>query len=78
MTGVQTCALPILCTVNVGKQFLQIVCGAPNVAAKQKVIVGLVGAVVPKNQHDPKGEPFVLSQVKIRGIDSFGMICSAY
>jgi len=67
-----------VCKVDVGNDFLKIVCGAPNVAPQQKVVVGLVGAVVPRNQHDPNGKPFVLSHVKIRGEDSFGMICSAY
>ncbi len=67
-----------VCRVDVGKEQLQIVCGAPNVAAGQKVAVGLVGAVVPKNQHDPHGKPFTLSNAKLRGVDSFGMICSEY
>ncbi|MEK6572282.1 MAG: phenylalanine--tRNA ligase subunit beta, partial [Bacteroidota bacterium] len=43
-----------VCKVNVGMQTLDIVCGAPNVVAGQKVPVGLVGAVVPRNQHDPE------------------------
>ena len=64
--------------VNTGKEVLQIVCGAPNVGAGQKVIVGLAGAVVPRNQHDPDGIPFELSRVSIRGVESAGMICSAY
>lgn len=67
-----------LCDVNVGSDILKIVCGAPNVAENQNVVVGLVGAVVPKNQHDPDGKPFQLTQAKIRGVDSFGMICSEY
>ena len=67
-----------ICTVNVGKEILQIVCGAPNVMAGQKVPVGLIGSEVTKNQHDPEGKPFKLSQVKLRGVDSFGMICSGY
>jgi phenylalanyl-tRNA synthetase beta chain len=67
-----------LCKVNVGSQTLQIVCGAPNVQPKQKVAVGLAGAVVPHNQHDPDGKPFTLSQVKVRNEDSYGMICSEY
>jgi len=67
-----------VCRVNTGGEVLQIVCGAPNVAAGQKVAVGLVGATVPKNQHDPNGEPFVLQQIKIRGVESSGMICSEY
>ena len=67
-----------ICRVNIGSETLQIVCGAPNVAEGQKVAVGLVGATVPKNQHDPDGEPFVLQRVKIRGVESSGMICSEY
>jgi phenylalanyl-tRNA synthetase beta chain len=67
-----------LCKVDVGKEVLEIVCGAPNVAAGQKVAVALVGATVPHNQHDPDGKPFVLERAKIRGVESNGMICSAY
>ncbi len=67
-----------VCKVDIGTEQLQIVCGAPNVAAGQKVAVGLAGAVVPKNQHDSNGKPFTLSDVKLRGVDSFGMICSSY
>ncbi len=67
-----------LCTVNVGVSdgHLQIVCGAPNVEAGQKVIVGLIGATVPHNQHVPVGKPFTLIKASIRGVESFGMICS--
>ncbi len=64
--------------MDVGKEQLQIVCGAPNVAAGQKVPVGRVGATVPRNQHDPNGPPFVLQKVKLRGVESSGMICSAF
>jgi phenylalanyl-tRNA synthetase beta chain len=67
-----------VCTVNAGKQTLEIVCGAPNVAAGQKVPVALVGAVIPRNQHDPEGKPFALERAKIRGVESNGMICSEY
>jgi len=67
-----------VCKVNVGRETLQIVCGAPNVSEGQKVVVGRVGTTVPRDQHDPDGKPFVLAQVSIRGVDSFGMICSEY
>ena len=66
-----------LCKVDIGGETKSIVCGAPNVAAGQKVPVGLVGAKVPHNQHDPEGKPFQLTRAKIRGIESEGMICSA-
>jgi phenylalanyl-tRNA synthetase beta chain len=68
----------LVCKVEVGDKNLQIVCGANNVTVGQKVPVGIVGAVVPRNQHDPDGKPFILSEIKIRGVDSFGMICSEY
>jgi phenylalanyl-tRNA synthetase beta chain len=67
-----------VCSVDVATETLQIVCGAPNVAPTQKVVVGRIGAIVPKNQHDPHGNPFVLSSVRIRGVESVGMICSEY
>ncbi len=70
-----------VCQVRVeGDSFnaLQIVCGAPNVREGQKVAVGLVGATVPRNQHDANGKPFVLTKVKLRGVESNGMICSEY
>ena len=51
---------------------LQIVCGAPNVAAGQKVIVALPGTTV----HPTKGEPFTIKATKIRGEQSEGMICA--
>lgn len=67
-----------VCRVDCGTEERQIVCGAPNVAAGQTVIVGLPGAVVPHDQHSPEGIPFVLREVKIRNVESFGMICSAF
>ncbi len=67
-----------VCRVDIGGEVVQIVCGAPNVAAGQKVAVGLPGATVPRNQHDPQGRPFVLERTTIRGVESYGMICSEY
>ncbi len=59
-------------TVNVGEgEPLQIVCGAPNVAAGQKVVVALVGTTLYSGD-----EPFKIKRSKIRGTESFGMICA--
>ncbi|HET7628250.1 MAG TPA: phenylalanine--tRNA ligase subunit beta [Bacillales bacterium] len=58
-----------LCQVDVGEEEpLQIVCGAPNVAAGQKVPVAVPGAVLPGN--------FKIKRTKLRGESSNGMICS--
>ena len=60
-------------TVNVGApELLTIVCGAPNVATGQKVIVALVGAKL----YPSIGEPFEIKKSKIRGAVSEGMICA--
>lgn len=61
-------------TVDVGLESpLNIVCGAPNVAAGQKVIVAKVGAeLYPVGQ----AEPFKIKKAKIRGAESEGMICA--
>ena len=60
-------------TVNVGGATnLQIVCGAPNVATGQKVVVATVGTTV----NPTKGEPFLIKSAKIRGEQSEGMICA--
>lgn len=53
-------------------QLLQIVCGAPNVAVGQKVIVATIGTTI----HPLKGEPLTMKKAKIRGEESFGMICA--
>lgn len=47
---------------------LQVVCGAPNVAAGQKVLFARIGAVLPGD--------FKIKKSKIRGVESFGMICA--
>ncbi len=67
-----------VCTVDIGGETVKLVCGAPNVAPGQKVVVGLPGATVPRNQHDPSGAPFTLTKATIRGVESSGMICSEY
>ena len=59
--------------VNTGNgQLLQIVCGAPNVAAGQKVVVATVGTTI----YPLKGEPMTMKVAKIRGVESHGMICA--
>jgi tRNA-binding protein len=58
-----------VCKVDVGTETLQIVCGAPNVEQGQKVVVAKVGAVMPSG--------LVIKDANLRGVDSFGMICSA-
>ncbi len=58
-----------VCKVNTGSETLQIVCGAPNVAAGQKVPVALEGAKIPDAD-------FVIKSTKLRGQLSQGMICS--
>ena len=61
-----------LTTVNIGEaEPLQIVCGAPNVAAGQKVIVATIGTVLYDGD-----QSFTIKKGKLRGEDSFGMICA--
>ncbi len=59
-------------TVDIGNQVVPIVCGAPNVAQGQKVIVATVGATL----HPTTGESFKIKKAKIRGEVSEGMICA--
>lgn len=58
-----------VCQVDVGSEKLQIVCGAPNVDAGQKVVVAKVGAVMPSGM--------IIKDAELRGVASSGMICSA-
>jgi phenylalanyl-tRNA synthetase beta chain len=59
--------------VDVGTgTLLNIVCGAPNVDAGQKVIVATIGATL----HPTSGEPFTIKRSKIRGVESEGMLCA--
>jgi phenylalanyl-tRNA synthetase beta chain len=63
-----------VCSVDIGAgNPSQIVCGAPNVAAGQKVLVATVGATL----HPLGSEPFTIKKAKIRGVESNGMICAA-
>ncbi|KOF11735.1 phenylalanyl-tRNA synthase subunit beta [Planococcus glaciei] len=57
-----------ICQVNVGEETTQIICGAPNIAAGQKVIVARPGASLPGGMK--------IKKAKLRGEESNGMICS--
>ena len=57
-----------VCQVDVGKEVLQIVCGAPNARKGIKVIVALPGAQLPGD--------FTIKRGTIRGVESNGMMCS--
>ena len=56
-----------ICKVNIGKEILNIVCGAPNVRKGIKVIVALAGAKLPGGE---------IKKGMIRGVESNGMLCS--
>ena len=61
-----------ICQVDTGQgEPLQIVCGAPNVAAGQKVIVAVVGTKLYDGD-----ECFTIKRSKLRGVESCGMICA--
>jgi len=61
-----------LTTVNIGSEVVPIVCGAPNVAAGQKVAVATEGTTL----FTASGESFQIKKAKIRGQESRGMICA--
>lgn len=67
-----------VCSVDAGEHSkdgpLQIVCGAPNARAGIKVPLALVGAELPPGDD---GKPFEIKVGKLRGVESFGMLCSA-
>jgi len=58
-----------VCKVNTGKETVQIVCGAPNARAGMKGVFAPTGTYVP-------GSDMTLKAVKIRGVESHGMLCS--
>ena len=59
-------------TVNNGQEVIQVVCGAPNIKAGQTVVLAPIGAELPL----PNGEKLKMKKSKIRGVESFGMICA--
>lgn len=61
-----------LTKVNLGDQIVQIVCGAPNVEKGQKVPVATIGTSL----YSEDGSEFKIKKSKIRGEESFGMICA--
>lgn len=62
-----------LTKVNIGEpEPLQIVCGAPNVAVGQKVVVATIGTTI----YPSSGDPLTMKLAKIRGVESHGMICA--
>ncbi|WP_125606587.1 YtpR family tRNA-binding protein [Lapidilactobacillus bayanensis] len=56
--------------VDLGTEQQQIVCGAPNIGAGQKVVVARIGAMMPDGK--------IIWPGKLRGVASYGMICSAH
>ena len=56
-------------TVDTGKEKLQVVCGAPNVKEGMISIFAPVGTLIPAYNE-------ILKETKIRGVESFGMLCS--
>ncbi len=63
-----------ICQVDIGTDKHQIICGAENVAAGQKVPVATVGTTLPVETEN--GEPFTIRKAKLRGEKSNGMICA--
>ena len=59
-----------------GNHILRIVCGAPNVAAGQKVIVATIGTVLYEEKEDGTVDSFTIKRGKIRGEESLGMLCA--
>jgi len=58
-----------VCQVDIGSEVVQIICGAKNVVNAKYVAVATIGAVLPGD--------FKIKKAKLRGIESYGMICSS-
>ncbi len=58
-----------VCKVTDGKKSYQVICGAPNVQKGQKIVFAPIGTLIPKGN-------FKIKKAKIRGVESFGMICA--
>ncbi len=61
-----------VCTVSNGHETFQVVCGAPNARAGLKTAYATVGALLPT----PEGGEFKIKKAKLRGVESFGMLCA--
>lgn len=62
----------VLAKVSDGTETYDVVCGAPNCQEGMKTALALIGAVL----YEPDGQAFRVKKSKIRGIESFGMLCS--
>ena len=58
-----------VCTVNDGNSDFQVICGAANISEGQNIVFAKIGSVIPNGNMEIK-------KVKIRGVESFGMICA--
>jgi len=58
-----------ICKVSDGSESFQVICGASNVKRGQKVVFAPIGTLIPKGN-------FEIKKAKIRGVDSYGMICA--
>ena len=63
-----------LCSVSDGAESFQVVCGAPNVRAGQKVPFAKLNAKIIESTD---AKPFKIKKAKIRGVESNGMLCSS-
>ena len=61
-----------ICRVDTGSEELQIVCGAPNCDIGKKVVLATIGTVF-----DDDGKKFKIKKSKLRGVESYGMLCSS-
>ncbi|GAC1412646.1 MAG: phenylalanine--tRNA ligase subunit beta [Candidatus Doudnabacteria bacterium] len=61
-----------------GKVVDPVVCGANNFSKGDLIALALPGAFIPQDIHSASHEPFTLSKAVIRGVESQGMICSAF
>jgi phenylalanyl-tRNA synthetase beta chain len=62
-----------VCKVAGGEEVAQVVCGAPNARPGIKIPFATVGAVLPPGED---GKPFKIKKAKLRGVESFGMLCA--